>query len=327
MKKRITVIICAAAFVSLAACSIRPDDTIDNISTKESAYTFSENASEHENSIECIGITEYPGEDGQKPLIQCQSEASGKITVPDGITEIDSSFLQNCSKISSITIPASVTFIAQDAFRNCVSLEEIIVSEDNQSYYSYDGVLYTSHKIDDPELHHGYEEYHDLYICPIGKKGNLSIPFGLNEFDGALLNDCKFITTISGKSYGFLTEYTDDMLFSFYMGMTSLIRCPPGKKGEVVFPDNSSVIVYVTVGPYSFANCSQITTITLPDTITSIGASAFMGCTSLKSIDLPESVTEIAQGAFDECPNIMVTYKDRSYTQSDLHELYNSFDG
>ncbi len=61
--------------------------------------------------------------------------------------------------------------------------------------------------------------------------------------------------------------------------------------------------VYPVVGIYgeAFSNCSNLTSISIPNSVTTIGTEAFFRCTSLKSIVLPNSVTEINVGAFKYC--------------------------
>ncbi len=54
----------------------------------------------------------------------------------------------------------------------------------------------------------------------------------------------------------------------------------------------------------AFANQTQLTSITLPSTITSIGANAFSGCTNLTSINIPANVTSIGMGAFSGCSSL-----------------------
>ena len=54
----------------------------------------------------------------------------------------------------------------------------------------------------------------------------------------------------------------------------------------------------------AFQECSNITKITLPDTIKTIGKCAFYNCVSLESIVIPEGVTLIGEAAFVGCKNL-----------------------
>ena len=54
----------------------------------------------------------------------------------------------------------------------------------------------------------------------------------------------------------------------------------------------------------AFYNCSGLTSITIPDSATSIGTSAFQGCTGLTSITIPNSVTSIGIEAFSGCSGL-----------------------
>lgn len=227
-------------------------------------------------------------ESGKIKMLMCPLDLSGKITVPDGVTEIDSSIFANCGKITSITIPQSVTSISRDAFKDCEYLEEIIVAENNPSYYSHDGALYERSTIE----HYlaGEQPCYVLFYVPQGKKGNMEIAAPLSEFDGSLLDDCKNITSFSGESmimYAMnhqMHYYTKDgMLFQGLSGFYNLVRCAPGKTGDVVVSSEYNLVA--------------------------IGDGAFKNCVNLKSVRIPENL-ETKDSMFEGCPNLKIIHGD-----------------
>ncbi len=54
----------------------------------------------------------------------------------------------------------------------------------------------------------------------------------------------------------------------------------------------------------SFYNCTSLTSITIPDSVTTIDLQTFEGCTSLTSITIPDSVTTIGSRAFMNCTSL-----------------------
>ena len=64
-----------------------------------------------------------------------------------------------------------------------------------------------------------------------------------------------------------------------------------------------------SIGNEAFTNCSGLTSIKIPNSVTSIGNSAFQGCSGLTSIEIPNSVTSIGDGAFSRFSGFTITYK------------------
>ena len=58
------------------------------------------------------------------------------------------------------------------------------------------------------------------------------------------------------------------------------------------------------ISGYAFSNCSGLTSVTIPDSVTSIGIYAFSGCSGLTSITIPNSVTSIGESAFSSCTGL-----------------------
>ena len=55
------------------------------------------------------------------------------------------------------------------------------------------------------------------------------------------------------------------------------------------------------IGYAAFENCTKLTSVTIPESITEIRLLAFDECTNLTSINIPNSVTIIENGAFENC--------------------------
>lgn len=62
---------------------------------------------------------------------------------------------------------------------------------------------------------------------------------------------------------------------------------------------------------------SAVTSVTIPDSVTSIPDAAFYNCGNLETIHIPVSVTFIGSYAFDDCPNLMTVTYSGSKTQWD----------
>lgn len=79
-----------------------------------------------------------------------------------------------------------------------------------------------------------------------------------------------------------------------------------GKATELTIPSTLNGYKVTSIGSWSFANCENLTNITIPNTITIINGHAFHGCTGLAEITIPDSVKEIYYGAFIDCTNLKV---------------------
>lgn len=81
---------------------------------------------------------------------------------------------------------------------------------------------------------------------------------------------------------------------------------------SVTIPDSVT-----SISDEAFINCPKLTNISIPNSVTYIGFSAFSSCTSLKSITLPSSLRTIGNSAFAGCPSSMTVTYPGSKTQWD----------
>ena len=79
------------------------------------------------------------------------------------------------------------------------------------------------------------------------------------------------------------------------------------QEGEELIVDKYKL---TAIADAAFKNKTNITAVTLPDTVNRIGAFAFAECTSLASINIPDGVTLIGEAAFTNTALTTVTLPD-----------------
>ncbi|GAQ50214.1 hypothetical protein FPK15_contig00168-0001 [Flavobacterium psychrophilum] len=95
--------------------------------------------------------------------------------------------------------------------------------------------------------------------------------------------------------------------------------------GDAVIPEtvayNGNRYIVTTIGDEAFAECSGLTSVTIPNSVTAIKEGAFFGCSGLTSVTIPNSVTSINRATFLDCsgltsvtiPNSVTAIKDGAF--------------
>ena len=79
----------------------------------------------------------------------------------------------------------------------------------------------------------------------------------------------------------------------------------------------------ITIEERAFADCTSLTSINIPETVTRLGDNAFSGCESLETVVLNEGLREIGAGAFANCSSLKEIIIPASVTKIDE----SAFDG
>ena len=77
-----------------------------------------------------------------------------------------------------------------------------------------------------------------------------------------------------------------------------------GGAETVVIPDTIDGKSVTSIGRRAFEGCTNLKSITIPNSVTEMGRRAFSGCSSLTGIAIPDNVTEIGKYAFDGCKSL-----------------------
>jgi hypothetical protein len=105
------------------------------------------------------------------------------------------------------------------------------------------------------------------------------------------------VTSIGGSAFYGTAWYNNQPDGLVYAGKVAYIY-----KGSM--PPNSNIAIQegtLGIGGFAFNGCTNLKSMTIPNSVTNIGGSAFYGCSGLTNIDIPNSVTTIGDLAFYGC--------------------------
>ena len=109
--------------------------------------------------------------------------------------------------------------------------------------------------------------------------------------------DLKFIREMAGCDFN--GKETDGKLSILDLSDAKIVE-----GGSAYYSDRDDGFIYTSndkLGDYVFFDCSGLTSLTLPSSVTKIGCYALSNCIGLTSLTLPSSVTEIGEHAFLNC--------------------------
>ncbi len=102
----------------------------------------------------------------------------------------------------------------------------------------------------------------------------------------------------------FPKEFKGELLFTSD-GTAITITGSDGKPtGDLIIPATINNLPVISIGVKAFADCTSLTSVTIPNSVSWIGWCAFASCTGLTSVTLPSSITDIGNYAFGGCSGL-----------------------
>ena len=162
-----------------------------------------------------------------------------------------------------------------------------------------------------------------------GDWSNLTIQSGnpaVQDAANAPLFDFEFIppdnTAVIVTNYKYNGAAADVTIPSRYQGK------PVTMIGHAAFHDSAVTSVTIpdsvtSIHDSAFAYCSSLTNISIPNSVTYIGSFAFEGCTKLESITLPSSLLTISEFLFYDCSQLTTIHIPDSVSSIRQYAFYN----
>ena len=327
-KKLFTLLLAVAASVGIILAS---NTQVDGIwynfnSTNKTAEVTYRGSSSTAYSNEYAGVVTIPASVtysgttysvtsiGDYAFYECSSLTS--VMIPNSVTSIGDYAFYGCTGLTSVTIPNSVTNIGDRAFSGCsgltsVAIPESVISIGNLAFADCNGLTSPVYNT------------HVFAYMPTSYSGAYTIPDGIESVASNAFRNCSGLTYVTIPNS---VTSIGEGAFDGCSGLPINDNCRYADTYLVEAVDKTLSTYTIKdgtrfIGSYAFSHCSNLTSIEIPNSVTSIGHSAFWDCTGLTSIEIPNSVTSIGGSAFYKCsglisvtiPNSVTSIEDQAF--------------
>ena len=206
------------------------------------------------------------------------------VIINDGVTSIGSYAFDGCTKLTTIRLPENLTSIEERAFEGCAGLTSIDLPENLTSIgvgAFVDCTNLASANIPESVVNIGNLAFMRCALTSI------HIPESVMSIGFDAFVDTPF--------YNDKSNWTDDALY--------IDRCLI-KVNEEIVKGAYTIVPGTRLIADNALRCYNLTSVTIPNSVTSIGDSFLNGCWSLTSVDIPDGVTSIGDYFLSDCGSL-----------------------
>lgn len=193
------------------------------------------------------------------------------ITIEDGVTNVGGYSFSGCSEVTSVSIPTSVTYIGRNAFSGCTKLTNIIIPNSVTAIGDF-----------------AFEDCSGLI--------SLVIPDSVTTLSQHAFSGCSSLIHVT------VPASVTKLGMGVFSGCSRLSSAGPiGGEYDFEYGWTSTI-------PENAFHGSQLTSISIQDSVTEIGSYAFACCSNLEKVTIPANVQKLGNNIYE--PSSGSNYSD-----------------
>ncbi len=249
-------------------------------------------------------------------LIQCPAGLRGGYVISNGVTSIANEAFNGCSSLTSVTLPGNLASIGDGAFAYCTSLTSATIPAGVQNvgagaFANCSGLTQAYFLGDAPGVD-GADGSADNTIFA----GETGTAYSISGTAG-------WGATFGGWSVAVFFDPATEFTFTTNADNTLTITGYTGSDSDIAIPAAINGYPVALIGDSAFNNQTNLTSVTISDSIPSLGDFAFSGCSGLTNVTIGNSVTNIGQNAFNACSLLQSVTIPDSVTSLGISAFYN----
>ena len=240
-----------------------------------------------------------------------------QVVLPDSIEKISYKAFYQCSELKEVVLGNGLLTIEEQAFRECGKLSNMIIPDSVTNIGAE--MFYGCSSLTSVTIGNGVTNIGDSAFYGCSSLTSVTIPYSVTSIGYKAFSGCdKLIKTVKGVSYvdkwviDCETSVTKVELKADTVGIAYGVFQYRGSLTSINIPDSVT-----SVSEYAFYDCRSLTSVTIGNGVTSIGHYAFFNCESLTGV----YITDIAAWCnikFDNYDSNPLSYAGKLYLNNEL---------